>query len=552
LGDDSADNFHNLDFGLLKLMTTPLLSLLIFLPIAAALIGLFLPSSKKNAFRYLAISTNIVQLILLVIIVAGYNGSEGAFRLAEHYSWISLDLGTWGYLQADYFLGLDGLSLPMIALSVFILFIATLSSWTIDKNVKGYFVLLLILNGAIIGSFCALDFLLFYVFFEFMLLPMYFLIGIWGGPRREYASIKFFLYTLIGSIFILIVMIALYISMQDSSSGQLAHTFNLLHIQNPDHYISGSILNPLSENYLGPFTFRSWAFLLLFFGFAIKLPLVPFHTWLPDAHVEAPTPISIILAALLLKVGAYGLARIVWPIFPNEVVLFNGTISFLAVLAILYGALNAMASKDLKRLIAYSSVSHMGFVLLGFVSGTPEGISGAVYQMFSHGIISAMLFVLAGVLYDRTQDRLISNYSGLSSSMPVYFSFILIAFFAGLGLPGFSGFIAEVMIFLGAFKSASTNQLVPTWVAIVSTMGLILGASYFVWTIQRMFFGKLSIKPVHINLVDISRQEYLILLPLASALLFFGIFPQPLLDVINPFAQQLADLISLFTSSQNP
>jgi NADH-quinone oxidoreductase subunit M len=551
LGDDSADNFHNLDFALLKLMTTHPLTILIFTPIAAAFVGLFLPGSNKNVFRYLSLLVSAIQFILLITIISAYTQNDGAFRLIEKYSWISLDLGTWGILQSDYFVGLDGLSLPLVGLTVFIMLIATISSWTIDKNVKGYFILILILNGAIVGSFCALDFLLFYVFFEFMLLPMYFLIGIWGGSKREYASIKFFLYTLIGSIFILIAMIGLYISMQDTSSGHIVHTFNLLHIQSLDHYISGSILHPSSQDFLGPFTFRSWAFLLLFFGFAIKIPLIPLHTWLPDAHVEAPTAISIILAALLLKVGSYGLARIVWPAFPNEVLAFSGMISFLAVLSIIYGALNAMASKDLKRLIAYSSVSHMGFVLLGLASATPEGISGAVYQMFSHGIISAMLFALAGVLYDRTNDRLINNYSGLSSKMPVYFSFVLIGFFASLGLPGFSGFIAEVMIFLGAFKSTSTNQLVPTWVAMVSTLGLILGASYYLWTIQRMFFGKFVIKTNYTTLNDINRQEYFVLLPLAVAVLFFGIFPQPLLDIINPFAKQVADLITLFNPS-NP
>jgi NADH-quinone oxidoreductase subunit M len=533
-------------------MTAYLLSLLIFTPVAAALVGLFIPPSSKNAFRYLALLASVVQVLLLVLIINAYPISEGSFRLVENYSWISLDLGTWGVLQADYFIGLDGLSLPLVGLAVFVMLIATLSSWTVNQNIKGYFILVLILNGAILGSFCALDFLLFYVFFEFMLLPMYFLIGIWGGPKREYASIKFFLYTLAGSIFILIVMIGLYISMQDSSSSQMVHSFNLIHIQNPDHYITGSILNPLTENYLGPFTFRGWAFLLLFFGFAIKLPLVPFHTWLPDAHVEAPTPISIILAALLLKVGAYGLARIVWPVFPNEVVQFSGMISFLAVLSIIYGALNAMASKDLKRLIAYSSVSHMGFVLLGLASATAEGISGAVYQMFSHGIISAMLFALAGVLYDRTHDRIITNYSGLAAKMPIYFTFILIGFFASLGLPGFSGFIAEVMIFLGAFKSAHVNQLVPTWLAVVSTLGLILGASYYLWTIQRMFFGKFSVKINGARLDDVNHLERAILFPLAIAVLFFGIYPQPLLDIINPFAQELADLISRFSTSPNP
>ncbi len=525
-----------------------LLSLLIFIPVAAAFIGLLIPSAKKNTFKYITLAVSLIQFVLLLFIINEYQTVNTEFRLVEQTSWITLDLGAWGTLQSDYFIGLDGLSLPLVALSVFIILIATLSSWNIDQKVKGYFTLLLILNGAIIGSFCALDFLLFYVFFEFMLLPMYFLIGIWGGPKREYASIKFFLYTLLGSIFILIVMIGLYISVQDpSSSDQLIHTFSIVHMKN-GNFIDGSVLHPLATESLGSLTFRGWAFLLLFFGFAIKLPVVPLHTWLPDAHVQAPTPISIILAALLLKVGAYGLARIVWPIFPDQVIYFHWMISFIAIVSILYGALNAMASKDLKILIAYSSVSHMGFVLLGLASGTTEGISGAVYQMFSHGIISALLFALAGVLYDRTHDRMIINYSGLSSKMPVYFSFVLIGFFASLGLPGFSGFIAEIMVFLGAFKSASTNHLVPAWMAILSVSGLILGAAYYLWTIQRMFFGKFADK-TNSALPDLDRRELLILIPLAAAALVFGIFPQSLIDIINPFAKQLTEL---FASLTNP
>ncbi|MDZ7649002.1 MAG: NADH-quinone oxidoreductase subunit M [Cytophagales bacterium] len=316
----------------------------------------------------------------------------------------SVELGSWGTLQAEYFVALDGLSLPLVALSVFIMLIATVSSWTIYKNHKGYFLLLLILNAAILGSFCALDFLLFYVFFEFMLLPMYFLIGIWGGPKREYASIKFFLYTLLGSIFILIVMIGLYLSVKTPESGErIVHTFNVLHMQNITNLIPGTALAIDSSSQLGWYSLRFWAFLLLFIGFMIKLPAVPFHTWLPDAHVEAPTPISVILAALLLKFGGYGLLRFAYPIFPDGAIHFGWLVGLIGLVSIIYGALNALASKDLKRLIAYSSVSHMGFVLLGIASATVEGVTGAIYQMVSHGIISAMLFLLAGVLYDRTQ-----------------------------------------------------------------------------------------------------------------------------------------------------
>ncbi len=535
-------------------MMQHLLTSLIFLPVFAALLGIFIPASYRKTFQYGALIISLIQILILVLIFQSYSNETTAFRLTEKISWITLDMGTWGLLQADYFLALDGMSLAMISLSVIVMLIAVISSFTIDKNIKGYFVLLLILNGAIIGSFCALDLLLFYLFFEFMLLPMYFLIGIWGGPKREYASIKFFLYTLLGSIFILIAIITLYLSAKNpaSTDQQLIHTFNILHLSDPNNFITGSILHPDSTWTLGFYSARLWVFLLLFIGFAIKLPMVPFHTWLPDAHVEAPTAISVILAALLLKIGGYGLARLAFPVFPDAVVEFSWLIGLMGLLSIIYGALNALASKDLKRLIAYSSVSHMGFVLLGLASGTTEGISGAVYQMVSHGIISAMLFLLAGVLYDRTKDRQIDNYSGLSSKIPAYSAFVLIAFFASMGLPGFSGFIAEILIFLGAFQSQHANQFLPSWMAIAATSGLLLGAAYFLWTIQRMFFGKFSMKNSYTNLLDLDRREYIMLLPLAFLTLFFGIFPQPLLNIINPFAEQLAEILSKFSTTLKP
>src|SRR5688572_763819 len=538
-------------------MSQYLLTTLIFTPVAAALLSLFIPSVSKKVFRFLTLLVSGIQLILLVVVIRETKDSSfSSFLLSEKVTWFSLDLGTWGILQAEYFLAMDGLSFSMVTLTVLVMLIAGISSWTIDKNVKGYFILLLILNGAIVGTFVALDFLLFYLFFEFMLLPMYFLIGIWGGPKREYASIKFLLYTLLGSILILIVLIALYISVRNPEMpDQLVHTFNMLDMTDPLNYISGSILNPENSWMIGPQTARWWAFLLVFIGFAIKLPAVPLHTWLPDAHVEAPTPISVILAALLLKVGAYGLLRIAYPIFPDVATTLSWFVALVGVISIIYGALNALASKDLKRLIAYSSVSHMGFVLLGLASVTTEGVSGAVYQLFSHGIISALLFLIAGVLYDRTQDRMINNYSGLASKMPVYFTIVLISFFASLGLPGFSGFIAEIMILLGAFRSFSANGLVHESFAIVATVGLILGAAYYLWTLQRMFFGpfhmKSEVKPS--QLVDLDRREYSMFLPLLFLVLVFGIFPQILLDYINPFAQHFTDsVLQAVRSLQNP
>jgi len=531
-----------------------LLSSLILIPVAAALLALLIPAESKKIFRVGSLVVSGIQLFLLILVIRATQGASFAsFLLTEKVKWFAVDLGSWGVLQAEYFLGMDGLSFSMVTLTVLVMLIAGISSWTIDKSVKGYYILLWILNGAIVGSFVALDFLLFFLFFEFMLLPMYFLIGIWGGPKREYASIKFLLYTLLGSILILIVLIALYVSVKNPDApSQLVHSFNLLHMTDPANFISGSILSPEQSWMLGSHSARWWAFIFLFVGFAIKLPAVPLHTWLPDAHVEAPTPVSVILAALLLKVGAYGLLRIAYPIFPDIATELSWFVALAGVVSIIYGALNALASKDLKRLIAYSSVSHMGFVLLGLASVTVEGVSGAVYQLFSHGIISALLFLIAGVLYDRTNNRTISHYSGLSAKMPVYFTVVLIAFFASLGLPGFSGFIAEIMILLGAFHSFTANGLLHQSHAIVATLGLILGAAYFLWTLQRMFFG-----PFHVRteikserLVDLNKREFSMLIPLVVLIILFGIFPQILLDYINPFANHFVD--SLLQEIQNP
>jgi NADH-quinone oxidoreductase subunit M len=530
-------------------MSSYILTILIFLPLLAMLVVLILPSEKNAWYRSIALSTSVIQTLLLVWMLVNYqyhasaltvSGEVQTFYFLEKNNWIFMDLGDFGIFKAEYFVAVDGLSFPLLAMSIFVMLIAVIASWQIVKQPKGYFALLLLLNAAIIGSFTALDMLLFYLFFEFMLLPMFFLIGIWGGKRREYASIKFFLYTLLGSIFILIVMIALYISVVEptpdqSIANKTVHSFNMLLMSDSNNFEADSILHQNAKTNISGLAIRSWAFLLLFIGFAIKLPAVPLHTWLPDAHVEAPTAISVILAAILLKIGGYGLLRIAYPIFPEAAIHMSWFVAFIGLISIVYGALNALASKDLKRLIAYSSVSHMGFVLLGLASLTHEGVSGAIYQMFSHGLISAMLFLIAGVLYDRTKDRTIGHYSGLVKSMPQYTVFVLIAFFASMGLPGFAGFIGEIMVFLGAFKSG----LLPYWMAMAATLGLILGATYYLWSLQRMFFGTYNLhQSIDASKIsDLTGREKLMLISLSILILFFGVYPQPMLDITAPFTE---------------
>ena len=521
-------------------MSTPLLTYLIVTPLAAALLALVWPSAQTRFLKWFALASSLIQLALVAMVFLAYHVDSTGIQLVERISWIEFSLGSWGTFRAEYLLGVDGLSLPLVALSVVVMLVAVIASWHTTHQAKGYFVLLLILNAAVIGSFTALDMLLFYLFFEFMLLPMYFLIGIWGGPNREYASIKFFLYTLLGSIFILIVIIGLYLCSSVPNGDGAIHTFSLIELT-AGKLEPGSLLYIDNSWQWAGYNARAWAFLLLFVGFAIKLPMVPLHTWLPDAHVEASTPISVILAALLLKIGAYGLLRMAYPLFPEAAVQFSELVAFMGMLSILYGAMNALASKDLKRLIAYSSVSHMGFVLLGMAAGTTEALSGAMFQLTSHGLISAMLFLVAGVLYDRTHDRLIGNYSGLASKMPRYTAIVLIAFLATMGLPGFSGFIGEVMVFLGSFRSS----LVPTWITALAVGGLILSAAYCLWLIQRMFFGVFTQKSEG-ELTDLSSRELFLFIVLGIGVVTLGVFPQLLIQYVSAAANTLSSQVHQF------
>jgi NADH-quinone oxidoreductase subunit M len=448
--------------------------------------------------------------------------------------WINLNLGSMGHMQVDYFIGIDGISITLVLMTSIVMVIAALASWEIKSNLKGYFTLFLLLNTAIVGVFCALDFFLFYIFYELMLLPLYFLIGMWGGARREYAAIKFFLYTLFGSVFMLLVMVGLYLSVKDPATGN--HTFNIVQMMNPANYDSGSIFSVLAHKTIFGMPARTVGFVVLFIAFAIKVPVVPLHTWLPDAHVEAPTPVSIVLAGVLLKVGGYGIIRICLGVFPEIATSGAWWLGLLGVISILYGALNALAQRDLKRLIAYSSVSHMGFVLLGIASQTSEGISGAIMQMVSHGFLSTMLFFLVGVVYNRVHDRDIYNFRGLGTLMPKYTTFVMIAFFASLGIPGLSAFIGEAFSLFGAFKSTTVNGYLPYWMAICGSVGILLGAAYFLWTLQRMFFGTLSLKGGDVwktALTDLDLREILALLPLALLTLVLGIMPSLVFDKLN-------------------
>ena len=492
-----------------------ILSLLIWLPVLGMVAIAFIPREKENSIKIAAAITTGVQFILTLVLWNSFDLQNGGMQKNEMYNWIPS-------FNISYHLGVDGLSLPMVILTGLLFFIGVFVSWNIKKAVKGYFALFLMLNTGVMGVFLSLDFFLFYIFWEVMLLPMYFLIGMWGGPQREYAAIKFFLYTLFGSVLMLVGILGLYF--------YCGKTFNIVELTSTAPQALDGVL------WWGISAIKV-IWVLLFIGFAIKVPVFPFHTWLPLAHVEAPTAISVLLAGILLKLGVYGIIRVNYGLMPDGVYWFSTALAFLGLVNVIWGGLCALAQKDLKKLVAYSSVNHMGYSLIGMAAvvaageahgvnmkAAQAGLGGAVFQMFNHGTISAMLFILVGVIYERAHHRDIEGFGGLASQMPVYTGITAVAFFAGLGLPGLSGFISEAMCFIGAFP-------VYKGIVIASTIGILLNAAYFLWAFQRIFFGKLNEK--YSALPEINRLELFTVVPLLVITLFFGIYPAPYLDMIS-------------------
>ena len=563
---------------------TFLLSSVLLWPFAVAFLVLLVPSGMVRLLRGILTGSMLVLAVLCGLAIFRFQPQLPAeqtwmgYQLVEKSDWITLNLQAFGTLSVDYAIGVDGMSIALLGLTGLVLLVASISAWHIDTKVKGFVICFLLLAGSIVGCFVALDFFLFFLFFEFMLLPMFFLIGIWGGERREYAAVKFFLYTLAGSVFILMTMIALYMSTIDPvetainfglmkpgemltsevvfeiqqllatgsiPAEQIVHTFVLPYLADESNQIPFAILSFDSESELWGLSLRHWGFFALVLGFLIKLPAVPVHTWLPDAHVEAPTAVSVILAGLLLKVGAYGLFRIVLPVFPELMVQYAFPLSVLGLVAIVYASLVALATADMKRMVAYSSVAYMGFVLLGLAALTTEGITGAVYQTISHGLISPFLFLVVGVIYERTHNRSRDNFAGLVAPMPYFVVLAMIGFFASMGIPGFSGFIAEFLVIMGSFKSAGFTQFIPRWVPLVATSGMFLSAAYFLYTARKMFFGAFWVRQPEwkASLTDLSAREYLMLVPLLLAIFLLGIFPQWLLSYINPATTRMTEMI---------
>lgn len=478
-------------------MSSHLLSCIVFLPFAAALAILGLPGKWAKTIAALA---NAVLCALAVMALLRFDAANPGLQLVEKIMWIP-------QFNVEYFLAVDGISLPMILLTALISFLACIASFNIYNRQKEYYFLYQLLVTGMMGTFLALDLFLFYIFWEVVLLPMYFLIGIWGGPRREYAAIKFFLYTLAGSLLMLLGILALYFHSSP-------HTFNWLELSRSSF----------------PLDFQQWIFLALFFGFAIKVPIWPFHTWLPDAHVEAPTPISVILAGVLLKMGTYGFFRFSYALTPQGAQWFQPYLAILALIGIVYGGFVALAQTDFKKMVAYSSVSHMGFVVLGLAAMNQNGFNGALLQMFNHGTITGGLFLLVGVLYDRAHTRDLNAFGGLGAQMPLYAGILIFFSMASLGLPTLSGFISEFLVLLGSYQYSKAFTA-------ISCLGIVLAAAYLLMMIRKVLLGPLNEKWKKLS--EIGKRELFTLIPLMILIVVFGIYPSAILNLMVPTLKTL-------------
>ncbi len=490
----------------------PLLSLLIFLPVAGAFLLLFIRNAVSA--RWIALGFSIVELGLCVPLLLNFDSSIAHMQFGESMPWIA----AW---NINYRLGVDGISVLFVALSALLTVISLMVSWTaIQDRVREFMIAMLVLEAAMIGVFVSLDLFLFYIFWEAMLIPMYLLIGIWGGPNRLYAAIKFFLYTLVGSVLMLIAIIAVYFA--------AGHTFDVLALM----------------NYKFDHTFQMWVFAAFFAAFAVKVPMFPVHTWLPDAHVEAPTAGSIILAGILIKMGAYGFLRFSLPFFPDAALAWTPAIMVLSVIAIIYGAYMAFAQTDFKKLIAYSSVSHMGFVTLGIFALNLQGLEGGILQMLNHGVSTGALFLAVGVIYERTHTRQIADYGGIAARVPVYATFLMIVTFSSIGLPGTNGFIGEFTILLGAFLHSKPY-------AVIASLGIILGAGYMLWLYQRVAFGKIT-NSHNENLADMNWREVAAALPLVVLIFLIGLYPNAAFGVMHASVENLVNHVNAKMASAPP
>ena len=486
------------------------LILVTFFPALGALALLILPGKQHDTIKLFSLLFAIVTFIVSIFLYVGFDPVAHPMQFEFQRDWIAS-------LGISFHMGIDGISLLLIVLTALLTILAILCSWnSITTNIKGYYVSLLLLTTGMIGVFCSLDLFLFYVFWEVMLIPMYFIIGLWGGPRRIYAAIKFVLFTMFGSLLMLVAILYLVFEYK-AYAGQLS--FNMLELMKM----------PIE------FNTQMWLFAAFALAFAIKVPLFPFHTWLPDAHVEAPTAGSVILAGVLLKLGTYGFIRICLPMFPDATVAFTPYISILAIIAIIYGALVAMVQKDVKSLVAFSSVSHMGFVMLGLFALNIQALEGAVLQMINHGISTGALFLIVGMIYERRHTRLISDFGGLAKVMPVFSAAFLIITLSSIGLPFTNGFIGEFLILLGVFKE---NNIY----GILATSGVILSACYMLWMYQRVVFGQIT-NVENEKLTDLSMREKIILAPLIALIFIIGIYPKPLLEILEPSVHQIQQIV---------